>query len=141
MIRRRSGWASARASSRVAGRFRDGSGSAADRLTSVNRLSIRDGHAIGLPLRAARAILAGMDEVAAGRADDPAAVATPAGHFTQVDGLRAVAALFVFFTHVGATRYQVGQPISGLNNAVRVSMDELTVGVQIFFAISGFVVF
>lgn len=68
-----------------------------------------------------------------------ARAAAPSGHFADIEGLRGLAALFVFFTHVAATRYGNGLPVTGLNAAVRNFMDELTVGVQIFFGISGFV--
>lgn len=60
------------------------------------------------------------------------------GHFRNVDGLRAIAAMAVFFTHVGMVRY-VGLPVVGLNSVLRNALDELTVGVQLFFGISGFV--
>jgi peptidoglycan/LPS O-acetylase OafA/YrhL len=92
-----------------------------------------------LPAREARAILASMAEATADSADGARVAVAPGGHFVDIDGLRAAAALFVFFTHVSATRYRVGEPVSGWNGDVRNVMDELTVGVQIFFGISGFV--
>lgn len=102
-----------------------------------------------MPARAARAILARMVDTsgevpgAAPSAPPVAATGGAAGeasvHFVHIDGLRALAALFVFFTHVAATRYGDGFPVTGWNAAVRDAADELTVGVQIFFGVSGFV--
>jgi peptidoglycan/LPS O-acetylase OafA/YrhL len=63
----------------------------------------------------------------------------PTEHFARIDGLRALAALSVFFTHVGATRYITGFKVEGFDNTVRAVLDALTIGVKIFFGISGFV--
>lgn len=62
-----------------------------------------------------------------------------ARRFNRIEGLRALAALSVFFTHVGATRYITGFKVVGFDNTVRAVLDSLTIGVKIFFGISGFV--
>ena len=64
---------------------------------------------------------------------------SPVNHFARIDGLRALAALLVFFTHVGATRYITGFEVEGFDNTVRAVLDSFTIGVKIFFGISGFV--
>ena len=71
--------------------------------------------------------------------------ATPASsvRFACIEGLRAVAALAVFFIHVSETRYSAGfgYHAVGLDRYVRAFFDEFQVGVPIFFAISGFVMY
>lgn len=64
---------------------------------------------------------------------------TESPHFPRLDGLRAIAALAVFFTHVSFTKYRPGFPVKGFDNVVASVLNELTVGVQIFFGVSGFV--
>ena len=65
------------------------------------------------------------------------------GRFDCVQGLRAVAALAVFLIHVSETRYSsgFGYHAVGIDRYVRAFFDELAVGVPIFFAISGFVMY
>ncbi len=67
-----------------------------------------------------------------------AAITRP-DRFIRIEGLRAIAAISVFFTHVGSTRYITGFEVVGFDNTVRAVLDSLTIGVKIFFGISGFV--
>ncbi len=62
--------------------------------------------------------------------------------FATVEGLRAVAALCVFVLHVSETRYGGSNYVAvGLDRYARAFFDELAIGVPIFFAISGFVLY
>jgi len=66
---------------------------------------------------------------------DPGQVATSHAHFPCFDGLRAIAAMVVLLHHAG---FQVGKNSSGWASRYLSRMD---VGVAIFFAISGFLLY
>lgn len=74
---------------------------------------------------------------AAVRAEAPPAVAPPPGHprFPLVDSLRALAALGVLFAHVGF----LSQTIAG--HPYGAGIANLSIGVAVFFAISGFLLY
>lgn len=58
--------------------------------------------------------------------------AAPDGRFPALDGVRAIAALAVVFTHVG---FQTGQAVNGTGRSV---LSRLDIGVAVFFVLSGF---
>ncbi len=75
--------------------------------------------------------------------DTPAPAGAASVRFDCIEGLRALAALAVFFIHVSETRYGqgFGYHAVGVDRYVRAWFDQLQVGVPIFFAISGFVMY
>ncbi|HEY1741092.1 MAG TPA: acyltransferase, partial [Acidimicrobiia bacterium] len=87
-----------------------------------------------------------MAETLAGTLSGPAPAPSVPGspvRYNCIEGLRALAALAVFFIHVSETRYgaSFGYHAIGIDRYVRAFFDELAVGVPIFFVISGFVIY
>lgn len=78
----------------------------------------------------AASVVAGADHPA-----DPEQVATRHDHFPCFDGLRAIAAVVVLFHHSG---FQVGKNSHG---SLAPYLSRMDVGVAIFFAISGFLLY
>ncbi len=71
-----------------------------------------------------------------------AALATEGdARFDGIEGLRAIAALAVFLTHVSLVRSADVAPPPGFDRIVGAIFDEGNIGVSIFFAISGFVLY
>ena len=74
----------------------------------------------------------------------PAAVPSPASRLGHIDNLRAVAALMVVWTHLAedfSPRARLADPLSGALRALPPQLNLGHLGVVLFFAISGFVIY